>query len=367
MAEKRKKTRPALRFAQGMLLYALIFGVLILVGMRLFWDYIAEYEATRDHHAIEAYMQSMDEEHIKSIAQPFIDSLDAAIQNPEQSVSAVETVMRGELRYERLGAESNANRVAYRIYNSERELGRVVMTRPDNPRFGFSHWSIEEESYDFSFLLDSSEITVPEWWTVYVGGKALDESYVTDDSIRYAYLKGFYGKGLPELFQCTYRIENYVGTAPFTLADGFGEPVSLEQMSEDRFLDNCSQEEKTADESFIKAFLPYYVECLANTRRNAQDNYDRIKPYLVSGSDLDTRLKEAIAGQVYAHSAGETIVSVTMDRHVHLGGDYYLVEFTYELDSKSQWEAEPTRSEKRAQIILRRTDSGLKAQAIYSL
>ena len=366
MAERKKK-RSALRFAGGMLLYALVFTLLIVVGMRLFWGYIAEYEASRDKHAIEAYMQSMDEEHIRAVARPFIDTLDTAIQNPEQSVDAVADVMNGELSYERLGGESSAKRVVYRIFNSERTLGRVVMTRPDNPPFGFSMWSVEEESYDFSFLLGSSEITVPENWTVSVNGTALSADHLTRSGIRYRYLKDFYGKNLPELFQCTYRVENYIGTAPFEVKDSFGVPVDVSGLNEDRFLDNCTEDEKAADEAFIRAFLPYYVECLANTRRDAEDNYNRIKPYLVSGSDLATRLKDAIAGQYYAHSQGETIVSVNMDRHVHLGGDCYLVEFTYELDSVSQWEAKPTRSENHAQIILRRTDNGLKAQAIYSL
>ena len=364
---KAKKRSSGARFALGMLIYALVFFLLVMVGLRLFWGYIAEYEATRDNHAIDAYLESMDEEHIRRLSEPFLSSLDAGIQNAEQGEEAVAAVLRGELRAVRQGGESNSNRAVYKIYSEKRAIGRVVFTRPDNPDFGFSHWSLAEESYDFSWLLDSDEITVPEAWTVSVGGTVLDESYASESGIPYDYLKDFYGKGLPELYQRTYRVENYVGDVPFELRDELGRTVGLDELGEERFLDNCTDEEKAAQESFVNEFLPYYVECLANTRRNAQDNYNRIRRFLVSGGDLDQRLYGAIAGQYYAHSAGETIVSVTMHRSIHLGGAYYLVEFSYELDSRSQWEAQPTRSDNYAQIILRLSDGKLLAQSIYSL
>ena len=364
---KRKRRSSGTRFALGMALYAAVFCLLIVVGMRVFWDYIADFEASRDDHAIENYLESMDEAHIEAIATPFMNSLDSGIQNPEESRDAVSAVLRGELRSVRLGGESSSNRVAYKILSGDRAIGHVVFTRPENPLFGFSKWSVAEETYDFSWLCDSDEITVPVGWTVSVGGMVLDESYVVESQIPYPYLKDFYGKGLPELYQCTYRIDNYVGNAPFVLTDPFGQTVSLEELNEARCLDNCSGEEKAADEAFIQAFLPYYVECLANTRRNAQANYNAIQRFLVNGSDLDVRLRGAIAGQYYAHSNGETIVSTTMNRHIHLGGNVYLVEFSYELDSLSQWETQPTRSDNHAQIILQLTDDGLRAQSIYSL
>lgn len=364
---KRKKRSPGARFALGMAFYAAVFCLLIVVGMRIFWDWVADYEASRDDHAIEAYLASMDEEHIDAIAETFTETLDGSIQNPEESRGAVAQVLLGELRGVRLGGESNANRVVYKIIGGDRELGRVTFTRPDNPRFGFSKWSVAEESYDFSWLCGSDEITVPVDWTVSVGGSVLDASYVTESQIPYSYLKDFYGKGLPELYRCTYRIDNYVGSAPFVVTDPFGQMVAREDLSEDRCLDNCTAEEKAADEAFVREFLPYYVECLANTKRNAQGNYNAIRRFLVAGGDLDTRLLGAIAGQYYAHSAGETIVSVSMLRHIHLGGGTYLVEFSYELDSRSQWEAQPTRSDNHAQIILQLTDGRLLAQSIYSL
>ncbi len=54
MAERRKKRGSAGRFLLGMIIYALIFAAAVMAGLRLFWDYIADYEASRPAHAIEA-------------------------------------------------------------------------------------------------------------------------------------------------------------------------------------------------------------------------------------------------------------------------------------------------------------------------
>ncbi len=351
----------------GMLLYAAVFMLLIVIGMRVLWDVAAEYEVTRDKYAIEEYLSSMDEDHIDALAESFMNSLDTAIQNPEESRSAVARVMQGELRYVRQPGESSTERAVFKIYGSGRELGKVVFTKAEEKRFGMSRWQFAEESYDFSWLCGSDSITVPVDWRVSIGGNELDDSYVTENTIPYEYLKDFYGKGLPELYQKTVEIDNYVGSAPFEIVDSFGRPVSREELSEERFLDNCTDAEKAADEAFIQAFLPYYVECLANTRRDATGNYNNISRYLVSGSDLDVRLRGAIAGQYWAHSQGEQILSITLDRHVHLGDDIFLVEFSYELESKSGNTGGTTKSDNHAQIILRLTDGTLRAQAIYSL
>ena len=367
MADTRKAKRSGGRFALGMLLYALLFILLIVVGMRLFWDYIAEYEASRVNHAIDAYMDSFDEAHIDRISEPFLSALDASVLNREDSRKAVDLVVRGELSYRRQSAESNPNKTVYKIYSGEHEAGRVVLTRPDNPPFGFSFWSVEEESFDFPWLLDGDEITVPEGWTVTVNGTALDAAHVTQSGIRYTYLKDFYGKGLPELYQCTYRVDNYIGAVPFELTDNLGRPVSLDERSEERFLDNCTDAEKAACEEFIGRFLPLYIECQANTRRNAADNYNRIKPLLVPDSSLDQRLRGGIGGNYYAQSLGENILALDYARHIKLGEGTYLVEFTYLLESVSKWEAQTAKREVTLQIILRQTDGGLLAQAVYNL
>lgn len=368
MTKARKKKSSGARFALFMALYALLFGLAIVVGMRLFWGYIAEYEATRVNHAIDAYMDSFDEEHIARVTEPFLSSLDPAVQDPVQSRKAVDLVMQAELRYRRVSAESNSNRSVYKIYSGDHEAGRVVLTRPDNPRFGFSSWSVAEESFDFAWLLDGDEITVPVGWTVSVNGTPLDESHIVQSDIRYAYLKDFYGKGLPELYQCTYRVENYVGAVPFELTDGLGRPVSLEERSEERYLDNCTPEEKAAGERFIEEFLPYYIECQANTRRNAADNYNRIKRFLVPDSGLDRRIRGGIGGNYYAQSNGENILSLDYDRHIKLGDGVYLVEFTYQLESVSKWEAQTHKRQVTLQIVLvQQADGGLLAQAVYNL
>ena len=74
----------------------------------------------------------------------------------------------------------------------------------------------------------SDEITVPEDWTVAVNGHVLDESYIVERGIPFESIADLYEMTdytLP--YQCTYRISNYVGSAPFEVWDAAGNPVDL--------------------------------------------------------------------------------------------------------------------------------------------
>ena len=81
MAKTKKNRRSSSHsFALGMLLYALIFAAVGAVGLRFFWSYIDEYEKSRPNTAMDQYIQSLDEEHIKSLASGFVATLDRNVQ-----------------------------------------------------------------------------------------------------------------------------------------------------------------------------------------------------------------------------------------------------------------------------------------------
>jgi len=349
-----------------MVVYALIFAAAVLVGLRLFWDYIAQYEASRPTHAIEEYIRSFDEEHVRAISADFIASLDAGVQNADEAEREISAVMDQPLSYARKGAESSEKRTVYVIRTEDRTIGRVVLTRGDNPRFGFASWSVAEESFDFSWLLDSDEITVPEDWTVSVNGTVLDESYIVESGIPFEAIADYYeleDYHFPS--KCTYRIENYVGRAPFVVFDASGTPVDLSNgLDEDAYLANCTADEETAMTEFTDEFLDYYIQCLSNFNRSAYSNYAMVKKYLVPDCPLDVRLREAIAGQQYAHSRGDEILSITYNRFYRLSDGSYLVDFTYDLDTIGfSGHVETTNN---ARLLLVQTEEGLKATNIYS-
>lgn len=366
MAKARKKRGSTTRFVLGMILYALFFTVLVSVGLRLFWTYIDAYEKSRPNTAMEEYIHSFDDDHIRAISADFIASLDPGIQNKDESEAVVAQIMSDELYYARKGKESSEYKTVYVVSNEDRELGRVVLTKEPNPRFGFSPWHVAEESYDFSWLVGSDEITVPEDWTVYVGDLQLGADYVIEDRIPFDTLEEFYGDAEYDLpYLVTYGIDDYVGSAPFTVYNSAGEQIEVSRdWDEDYFLDTCTSEEKEAAAAFLEDFLPYYIQCLSNSNHNASTNYSRIQPYLVKGSDIDSRLYGAIAGQYYAHSRGDEIQSLTVNQTIDLGNGYYLIDFTYELDTLGQNGHVQTTN--NAKVILLQTTGGLKAARIIS-
>ena len=366
MAKGRKKRGSGGRFFLGMIVYALIFAVAVMAGLRLFWDYISEYEASRPIHAIEAYMDSFDAEHIRAISSDFIASLDDGVQNASEAEREVTAVMQQPLGYARKGSESSEKTTVYMIRTEDRTIGRVVLTREDNPRFGFAPWTVAEESYDFSWLLDSDEITVPEDWTVAVNGMVLDESYIVARDIPFEEIADLYEMGdysFPH--KVTYRIDNFVGRAPFEVYDAAGTPVdAVNGWDESAYLENCSEDEKAAMMAFTDEFLDYYIQCLSNFNRRAYSNYQMVRKYLVEDSPLDIRLREAIAGQEYAHSRGDEIMSITYNRFFRLSDGSYLVDITYDLDTIGfEGHVESTNF---ARVLLVPTAAGLKATNIYS-
>lgn len=366
MADRKKKGRSFGRFLLGMIVYALIFSIAVLAGLRLFWGYIAEYEASRPIHAVEAYIQSFDEAHIRAVSADFIASLDAGVQNANEAEREVGKLMQGTLSYARKGAESSEKRTVYVISSDGRELGRVVLSREDNPRFGFAPWSVEEESYDFSWLVGSDRITVPEDWTVSVNGMVLDASYIVERKIPFASIADLYDfdeNAFP--YKCTYEIDNYVGSAPFEVKDASGHIVDMVNgWDEEAYLENCTDGEKDAITQFVDEFLDYYIRALSNYNRNAYGNYARVKEYLVPGCDLDERLLGAIAGQQYAHSLGDEIMSISYNRYYKLDAERYLVDFTYVLDTIGY--DGHVESTNYARLVLVQTENGLKATNIYS-
>lgn len=367
MAERRKKKRSSgSSFALGLILYALVFAVIGAVGLRFLWSTMEKYENSRPNKTMDEYILSFDEEHIKSISADFVATLDHNVQPEEESCARIIQAMDGKLTYAKKSAESSDNKTVYVLSLDGRKLGTVVLTKQDDPSFGFSPWVVSEEELDFSWLLSSGEITVPDTWTVSCGGYTLDKSYISGEKTPYAMLEEFYGDGFDLPYMVTYRVENFVGDIHFDLTDRDGQPVELSEGEdvEALFTDNCSSQEKAEIKELADNFVAAYVQFMSNTNSNAWGNYYNAMEYIVSGSELDTRLNQAIEGQGYASSSGDSIVSITLNSAMNLGGGNYFADVTYVVDTTGNKGVVQTTS--NIKLIVSRTDSGLKAAAIAS-
>lgn len=352
-------------FVLGMLVYALAFLSLLLILLRPLWHYLAAYEDSAPDKAMDRYLESLDSAHIRELSKDFVSGLDLKLQSEEQAYQSVERSMSGELRYTLKVMSVDEKHAVYTIRNAERALGTVSIGKGEDPRFDFAPWEVEDETYDFTWLMGEDEITVPEDWTVLCNGVALDESYRIGES-HYELLEDFYGDQrftLPVLV--TYRVDHVVGEAPFTLLDREGREVPREEERTDYdLLPNCTEEEQEQIRDLMDDFLQRYINCLSNYNRNIYGNYGALQPYIVPGSDIDRRVRDNMEGQQWAHSGGDFVTQRDDLLMMNLGEGYYLIEISYHLDTLgSRGHVE---SVNRAIIIMSTTNYGLKVIEYYS-
>lgn len=331
MAEKRRKRMSSRRFALGMIIYALVFVVLLAIGLRVLWSVLYNYDREEPRYAIDRYMQSFDEEHIRALSRDFVATLDPALKSEEESFRVIEDLFQN-LHYSRISKESTDTHLVYAILADRRYLGSMELD--DTGKRGDEKWAVTRENFEFSDLLNSDEVLVPAEWQVYCNGSVLGDQYITETGIRYPSMEEAYDYGfaLPTLVR--YHLENYIGTLAVEVRDAEGNVAELQDdPSLYTLRDNCTSEVRDRMADFTQRLLPLYIAFMSNTNHNAYDNYARVHPYLLPGSDLESRFYGAIAGQVYSHSKGDYLHDVVVNGVFSLGESRYLIDVDYKVDT----------------------------------
>lgn len=330
MAKRRK--RSALRFALGMMVYALFFVVFLAMGLRLFWGYIDNFEREQPSHAIDRYLASFDSAHIRALSADFVSTLDHELKSEEDSYRDIEQLFAGKLRHQIKSAESTDTHLVFAIMANGRVLG--TMTLDSTGESGDNAWRVSSESFEFSDLLNSEEILVPAEWQIACNGAVLGEKYILEKGIRYPSMEEAYDYGfdLPRLVR--YKIKNYIGEVELDIRDAEGNPA---QPKDDPSLytlgDRCTEDERSRMEDYTRRFLPLYIAFMSNTNHDAYTNYARVRPYLLPGSDLEARFREAIAGQTYSHSKGDVLHDVVVNGVFSIGESTFLIDVDYKVDT----------------------------------
>lgn len=334
MKEKRKKSK-WLGFILGMVIYALVVVLLASVGLKFLWDFAEEYERERPSYRMNDYVSSLDENHVKRIAVSFVSSLDHNIQSDEDAYAEIWRCFVGGVRYRQISTDDNGQNVVYKIFNSEHELGTVTLVK-NGEGLGEKTWSVGEEEYDFSFLINSERFIVPNHWVVRCGERRLGVQYIIDPRVEYSFLHEFYDREFPMPYLAEYEISNYIGDPKirFFDADGVEQPRFTLTDGRDQIL-RVSGSTKTTFRAFANNFIPLYVNCLSNVSRSAGVNYQRIRPYLVPGGDLDVRLQAAFGGQAFAQSNGTDIRDIVVNDVYNLGNEYFIADLSYTVDTYS--------------------------------
>ena len=332
-AEIRKPKKKKSGFAVFLLIWVIVLLVLIGVGLFIFRNFMVEYEASRPITAMTNYIAALDENDIRTAAQQYVAGLSYKVQSDDEIYSYLEDVFTG-YTYAKSSSRSTEGNPVYVLQNNGIVFGEITLERGSEGSFGLIPWQVAGTEYKFDDLFRTATVTVPADYKVTFNGTTLGRANVSDSQVKYELLETFYGnRELPTLPYLTEYTYTYIGEDLLEVQDASGLNVPPENRNEDYYDNNCTAEEKAVIDEFTEGFVPCFVSFAANTDYNTWYNFNQLMEYVVSGGDMEERLRGAAGGLGFAYDQGNEVTSISVDRYMNLGGGYYAFEFTYLVDT----------------------------------
>lgn len=360
--KKVKKARWGLFFLV-MFLYAAAFLGAAVYGLKYLWSYMEAYENSRPKNALNAYMENLTDEHIVDMGMAVTAQIDTNLQSDEECRAIIQEAISGGVSYAKKSKECTDTRQVFVLRSGGQVIGEFAIESGTADEYGFTVWSLKEESFDFSFLIgEKVSMTAPSDYIVSVNGHALDSAYIVEDNIHYEEVEDYYEEyDMP--YKVTYEAGPGLGQLEITAADPDGNPVTFDENFDwSQFYHNCTDEESKALDAFTETFVERYVAFTGSNKNTRYGTYDKLIEYVVTGSDLAKRLETAIAGLQFGQSQGDEVVSITAHHQMRLEEGRYLCDITYEVDTTGKEGV--VRTTTSAKLIIVQTSDGLKLESM---
>ena len=347
-------------------IYAGIFLILAIIGLIIFWNYMAAYEKSQPQTVIGSYIHNLDDDHILSNCSGLIESINPDIQSEEECLDIISDAIRDGVTYARKLSECTEEKMVYILKSGDKDIGRVVLSVSGEGSFGFKNWQVTEESYNFSFLLSEAvTVEVPEHYKVYANGKLLSSRSIVLTDKPIDVLKDFYDDYDSLPYIVTYEVGPCLGDFEITITDAEDNPVTQEQAQDTAFiLDNCSDAEKDTLDNLVRNYINSYVRFTTNAGGKIDANYQDILFYVVPKSSLAQRLEDALGGLKWVNNQQAEILSTNTHYRTRLAGGLYLYDISYEV--KVSHNGKTTTTTENVRFLLSQTVDGLKVERMLN-
>ena len=345
-------------------LYAAAFRGATAYGLKYLWNYMEAYENSRPKNALNAYMENLTDEHIIDMGMSVTAQIDMNLQSEEECRAVIQEAISGGVTYAKKSKECTDTRQVYVLRSGGQVIGQFAIESGAADEYGFTVWSLKEESFDFSFLVSGETVsmTVPSDYTVSVNGHPLGSEYIVEDNIHYEEVEDYY-EDYDMAYKVTYEAGPFLGQLEMTVADPEGNPVTLDENFDwSQFYHNCTDEETEALDEFTETYVERYVAFTGSNKNTRYGTYDKLMEYVMADSDLARRLETAIAGLQFGQSQGDEVVSITAHHQMRLEEGRYLCDITYEVDTTGKEGV--VRTTTSAKLIIVETDDGLKLESM---
>ena len=332
----------------GGLLYTLflcLWGLLLIYAawyaLERVWVYAEEYETSRPTYTMNRYVQDLSRNLWVEGIEDTIKAMPHEVQSDEEVAGHVRDMLSNGISYVRKGG-GGEGRAVYSLRCNGREFGTVTLTEQqdyvsaiDISRFPWSllpwsirPWRVESESFDFTGLYSSVEVIIPKTFTVKLNGVLLGPEYIVEQNIPYDILKNYYDRveGLPT--KVRYRFDNIIGSIDPAIFDEEGEPFRVDPTQDDsQFIKPVSEQKLERLAEFTAGFVDRYLKYTSGAV-DPTYGYQRLGPYILKGSDLDTRMHSAIDSLSWAHTSSVTVDFAQLNGALALGDNYYVCDIS---------------------------------------
>ena len=360
-----KKTKSRLIFTICLLLYAMLFLAATAVGLNHLWDYMASYELSRPHHAVDSYMQQLTADYICRKSDDLIAKADASVQSEEDCRKVITESLSGKFTCVKNLGESTDEKTVYLIRCGSRIIGGFTIAPGAQIAYGFTPWTVVSDSFDLSYLLTPGHtVTVPSNYPVTVNGVQLGESHIIESDLQFSLLTEFYDTyALPTLV--TYQTGTTLGSTQLRITDPEGNAVTIDENTDwNTLLPSCSEEETAKLDGAIGAFIQDYVDFTSCTKNDIYGNYNRLAEHIVPGTALAQRMKDAIAGLKWVSDRNAKLAGIDVNQYVPIGNGKYICDIVYRVDTRNITGSVQTES--HVKIVLTETSGVLKAETMLT-
>ncbi len=361
-----RKKRGWLIFTIALLVYALLFLAATAFGLDFLADFLEDYEQSRPHIALNAYMDSLTADYVADRCGDLLGQIDHDLQSEEHCRQVLIESLSGKFTYAKKSGESTQTRHVYAIRCGSRLIGTMEMECAGEALGIFTAWEVTKDSFDLSYLLtEPVSITVPHNVTVLAFGNVVNDRYITQADIPYPLFQEFYSQyDLPHIR--TYTVGPFLGPCTLTTRDEKGAQVTLtEETDLQQFLNNCSPDEEARLKALIDGFILHYMKFTTCADDDIYGNYQRLVPYMVPNGTLAQRMRDAFDGLYWVSDRHATLDDVTVGHYVSIGNGRYLCDVSYTFTGRTIQGVVQTTS--HVKLILLATDDGLKAELMLNV
>lgn len=336
------------RLRRGKLIYGFalyLWGLLLIAGMIYglikIWEYAEAFERSRPSSPMDAYVENLSQELWGEGIAGTVAAMPHEVQSNEEVAACVQELLQnGDITYVRKGG--GQDRVNYSLRCNGSEFGTVTLVPDESAEvdvdteqfpwkflpWSLRPWKIESESFDFTGLYSSVEVEVPYDYSVWLNGVQLGGEYIVEENILYDVLEDYYGYYEEMPTKVRYRFDHVIGSVTPVIRNAAGEIFIIDpNLDDSQFIEHCDGEKLARLAEFSEGFAANYLKYISGVS-DPTYGYQRLSAYLVPGSDLDNRMKDAMDGLSWAHTSSITVDSVRLNGALHLGEGFYLCDIS---------------------------------------